>query len=229
MPSARSIANIAPNDAMILPYDANPGRIEFSERTGRCLLNGERQNDYCCAIPQPMERHLQLRSCVQAVRDLQSLACTRKATQAARPTERRRAMPQTAARDRRRNADGFSGASTPRRQRAYFAVLLKLCRSKRRCATIFPVTEIRYLQPGSAALFHAGGASGPGYRSRIDRRIACSSGLIAPAICGQEHGRSIPLADTTSGTPDHKLGVPKLRLSSLSDVARSRRFQARST
>jgi hypothetical protein len=34
MPSARSIANIAPNDAMILPYDANPGRMEFSERTG---------------------------------------------------------------------------------------------------------------------------------------------------------------------------------------------------
>jgi hypothetical protein len=24
---------------------------------------------------------------------------------------------------------------------------------------------------------------------------ACSSGLVAPAICGQEHGRSIPLAD----------------------------------
>jgi hypothetical protein len=28
------IANIALNDAMILPYDANPGRMEFSERTG---------------------------------------------------------------------------------------------------------------------------------------------------------------------------------------------------
>jgi hypothetical protein len=30
------IANIALNDAMILPYNANPGRMEFSERTGRC-------------------------------------------------------------------------------------------------------------------------------------------------------------------------------------------------
>ena len=26
------IANIALNDAMILPYDANPGRMEFPER-----------------------------------------------------------------------------------------------------------------------------------------------------------------------------------------------------
>ena len=33
MPSARRIANIAPNDAMILPYDANPGGMEFSVRT----------------------------------------------------------------------------------------------------------------------------------------------------------------------------------------------------
>ena len=33
MPSARRIANIAVNDAMILPYDANRGRMEFSERT----------------------------------------------------------------------------------------------------------------------------------------------------------------------------------------------------
>ena len=30
----RRIANIALNDAMILPYNANPGRMEFSERTG---------------------------------------------------------------------------------------------------------------------------------------------------------------------------------------------------
>jgi hypothetical protein len=28
------VANITLNDAMILPYDANPGRVEFSERTG---------------------------------------------------------------------------------------------------------------------------------------------------------------------------------------------------
>src|SRR4051812_526650 len=30
---------------------------------------------------------------------------------------------------------------------------------------------------------------------------ACSSGLIAPAICGQEHGRSIPLADMPADMP----------------------------
>src|SRR5665811_2109966 len=32
-PAAR-VANIALNDVMILPYDANPGRMEFSEWTG---------------------------------------------------------------------------------------------------------------------------------------------------------------------------------------------------
>jgi hypothetical protein len=32
------IANIALNDAMILPYDANPGRMEFSERTANAGL-----------------------------------------------------------------------------------------------------------------------------------------------------------------------------------------------
>ena len=31
--STRRIANIDPNDAMILPYDTNPSRMEFSERT----------------------------------------------------------------------------------------------------------------------------------------------------------------------------------------------------
>jgi hypothetical protein len=31
IPSACRIANIALNDAMILPYDTNPGRMEFSE------------------------------------------------------------------------------------------------------------------------------------------------------------------------------------------------------
>src|SRR5664280_1047353 len=35
IPSACRIANIAINDAMILPYDANLARIEFSERTPR--------------------------------------------------------------------------------------------------------------------------------------------------------------------------------------------------
>jgi Acyl-CoA dehydrogenase, N-terminal domain len=34
MPSACRIANIDPNDAMILPHDANRRRIIFSERTG---------------------------------------------------------------------------------------------------------------------------------------------------------------------------------------------------
>jgi|SRR5450759_4298780 hypothetical protein len=33
IPSACRIANIALNDEMILPYNANPGRMEFSERT----------------------------------------------------------------------------------------------------------------------------------------------------------------------------------------------------
>jgi hypothetical protein len=33
IPRAYGIANIALNDAMILPYNANPGRMEFSERT----------------------------------------------------------------------------------------------------------------------------------------------------------------------------------------------------
>src|SRR2546425_4309137 len=34
MPSECRIASIAPNHALILPNDANPGRIQFSERTG---------------------------------------------------------------------------------------------------------------------------------------------------------------------------------------------------
>jgi hypothetical protein len=33
IPSACRIANIDPNDAMILPHDANPDRMTFSERT----------------------------------------------------------------------------------------------------------------------------------------------------------------------------------------------------
>ena len=35
------IANIALDDAMILPYDANPSRIEFSETTGASSIHGE--------------------------------------------------------------------------------------------------------------------------------------------------------------------------------------------
>jgi len=34
IPSACRIASIDPDDAMILPHEANPGRIKFSERTG---------------------------------------------------------------------------------------------------------------------------------------------------------------------------------------------------
>jgi hypothetical protein len=34
IPSEFRIASIAPNHALILPHDANPGRMQFSERTG---------------------------------------------------------------------------------------------------------------------------------------------------------------------------------------------------
>jgi hypothetical protein len=33
------IAVIAKNDAMILPYDANPGRMQYLERTARLARN----------------------------------------------------------------------------------------------------------------------------------------------------------------------------------------------
>jgi hypothetical protein len=36
--SACGIANIAFNDAMVLPYNANPGRMGFSERTALSVL-----------------------------------------------------------------------------------------------------------------------------------------------------------------------------------------------
>src|ERR1019366_1125506 len=42
IPSACRIANIAINDTMILPYDANPARMEFSERTGRAIPTATR-------------------------------------------------------------------------------------------------------------------------------------------------------------------------------------------
>jgi hypothetical protein len=45
IPSAWTIANIDPNDAMILPYDANPDRMTFSERTPPCLRVSKRR--YC--------------------------------------------------------------------------------------------------------------------------------------------------------------------------------------
>jgi hypothetical protein len=35
------IASIAPDDAMILPHDANPRRMKFSERTGLSDLEAE--------------------------------------------------------------------------------------------------------------------------------------------------------------------------------------------
>ena len=38
IPSECRIASIGPDDAMILPHDANPGRIKFSERTGRATV-----------------------------------------------------------------------------------------------------------------------------------------------------------------------------------------------
>jgi hypothetical protein len=39
IPSACKIANIALNDALILYYDANLGRMEFSEGTGSKMKN----------------------------------------------------------------------------------------------------------------------------------------------------------------------------------------------
>jgi hypothetical protein len=39
IPSACKIANIALNDALILYYDANLGRMEFSEGTGNKMKN----------------------------------------------------------------------------------------------------------------------------------------------------------------------------------------------
>src|ERR1035437_3197543 len=43
IPSACRIVNIAFNDAMILPYNANPSRIEFSERTGSLSISNSRR------------------------------------------------------------------------------------------------------------------------------------------------------------------------------------------
>jgi len=43
IPSECRIANIDPNDAMILPHNANPDRIEFSESTGDILREW-----HCC-------------------------------------------------------------------------------------------------------------------------------------------------------------------------------------
>ena len=39
-PSECRIASIGPHHAMILPHDANPGRMEFSERTGALRARG---------------------------------------------------------------------------------------------------------------------------------------------------------------------------------------------
>ena len=58
--SACRIANIALNDAMILPYGANLGRMEFSERTGcstasirACSQTEHRSNLRECVLHQP--------------------------------------------------------------------------------------------------------------------------------------------------------------------------------
>jgi hypothetical protein len=37
IPTECRIASIGPDDAMILPHDANPGRMQFWERTGAPL------------------------------------------------------------------------------------------------------------------------------------------------------------------------------------------------
>ena len=41
--SACKIANIGPDDAMILSYDANPDRMEFSERTTVTIILRQRE------------------------------------------------------------------------------------------------------------------------------------------------------------------------------------------
>jgi hypothetical protein len=46
IPSACRIANIASNDAMILSYDANLGRMEFSEGTGQFYTDFYRARAY---------------------------------------------------------------------------------------------------------------------------------------------------------------------------------------
>ena len=43
IPSACKTANIAQNDAMILPHDANPGRMGFSERTREGTSDKDKQ------------------------------------------------------------------------------------------------------------------------------------------------------------------------------------------
>jgi hypothetical protein len=55
IPSACRIANIALKDAMILPYDANLGRMEFSESTGKFCYATERElfrrnREFCARI-----------------------------------------------------------------------------------------------------------------------------------------------------------------------------------
>jgi hypothetical protein len=43
IPSECRIASIGPDDAMILPHDANPGRIKFSERTAPIIRQIQNQ------------------------------------------------------------------------------------------------------------------------------------------------------------------------------------------
>jgi hypothetical protein len=52
IPSKCRIASIDPNHAMILPYDANPSRMEFSERTGLGLAA---IRALCCQLPSEEE------------------------------------------------------------------------------------------------------------------------------------------------------------------------------
>ena len=52
IPSACKIANIAQNDAMILPYHANLDRMIFSERTGIVLSEEAAgiEAPHCCVL-----------------------------------------------------------------------------------------------------------------------------------------------------------------------------------
>ena len=67
VPSACRIANIALNDAMILSYDANLGRMEFSEGTRRQMSTTERKAEFFAL----MERFVQLGALLNETFDIE--------------------------------------------------------------------------------------------------------------------------------------------------------------
>jgi hypothetical protein len=58
IPNECRIASIGPGDAMILPHDANPERIKFSERTGSRKINIEVTREMIAAGVEALEGHL---------------------------------------------------------------------------------------------------------------------------------------------------------------------------